>query len=350
LVNQASSFADGFARGMRLLLRADAGGLLGSGHVMRCLALGEAWIAEGGEALLACAAIPDALAERAAQVGAGLVRIGAAPGSLEDAAETKSIAAASAALVVDGYVFDANYLDRIDGAAPVLVIDDAARLPAYAARWVLNQNVHAAPGLYAARAAGADLLLGGRYALLRAEFSEPLQGSSRAGLFATFGGVDPYGASFVFLDACARIAQPVPATLAIGPANPRAAEIVAAARAVGVDPIVDVRNMADRLAGADLVITAGGATLWEGCATGAPMLVVSVTPEEEMSANALDRMGGCRHLGSMAMVDPAHLAREIEVLWTDAPARRALGDRAQDVCDGLGARRVARILAMETRR
>ena len=47
-----------------LILRADAGGSLGSGHVMRCLALGEAWVDGGGSAVIVSADIPEALAAR----------------------------------------------------------------------------------------------------------------------------------------------------------------------------------------------------------------------------------------------------------------------------------------------
>ena len=47
-----------------LLLRADADARRGTGHVMRCVALAEAWTARGGRPVLATAGLPASLRER----------------------------------------------------------------------------------------------------------------------------------------------------------------------------------------------------------------------------------------------------------------------------------------------
>ncbi len=76
-----------------LLIRADANVRMGTGHVMRCIALGQAWQdaverAECGSlkpessdsiasVVFVCAEIPDALAERVRSEGFDLVRIDA---------------------------------------------------------------------------------------------------------------------------------------------------------------------------------------------------------------------------------------------------------------------------------
>lgn len=335
---------------MRLVLRADGGGLRGSGHVMRALALAEVWRAGGGAVRLASCALPPALAARAAALGVGIVDLAAAPGSAEDADATRAAAAGAAALAIDGYVFDSAYLDRLDGAAPVLVIDDAAALPRYRARWILNQNAHAAAALYDGRAPGAVLLLGGAYALLRGEFVDLPRPDRRSGLFATFGGVDPHGASLRFLDAFEAAGLSASAGIAIGAANPQAHAIARRALDCGVVPLHDVRDMGRRLAAAALVVTAGGSTLWEGCAAGAPMLVVSVIAEEALGAAALDALGGCRHLGRLSDVTTQNWAAALRSAWADDALRAALSARAGLIADGRGAERVARLLAAETSR
>lgn len=341
MVNSASSFSG--AR--HLVLRADAGGLQGSGHVMRCLALAQAWIAQGGAATLATIDPPPPLAARVAAAGVRVAPIAGRQGTTQDATATRALAADASALVIDGYHFDAAFMADVADAAPTCAIDDAGRLSRYPVRWVLNQNAHARAELYAAKADGATLLLGGAFALLRPEFTTPPT-SPRRGLFATFGGVDPHGASEKFLDAVAALGEPPDGSvaLAIGAANVRAAALEARAGQVGVTAAHDVRDMAARFSGAALVVTAGGSTLWEGCACGAPMLVVSVIPEEAESAEALAALGGCRYVGALTALAPEGWAGAIAALWRDAPARAAMGVKARALVDGQGAARVAAIL------
>ncbi|MES1202864.1 MAG: UDP-2,4-diacetamido-2,4,6-trideoxy-beta-L-altropyranose hydrolase, partial [Pseudomonadota bacterium] len=96
-----------------LLLRADAGGTLGSGHVMRTLALGEAWIDAGGVCVLAASSLPPALEQRIAETSGFLVRrIDARNWSGADAEATAALAAQFAAPVVvaDSYRYDEPYL------------------------------------------------------------------------------------------------------------------------------------------------------------------------------------------------------------------------------------------------
>ena len=71
-----------------LLIRADASASIGTGHVMRCLALAQAWRHTGGDALFACAEMPPALRARVAAEGFDVQGLQAEPGTSADAEQT----------------------------------------------------------------------------------------------------------------------------------------------------------------------------------------------------------------------------------------------------------------------
>ncbi|RMF86337.1 MAG: UDP-2,4-diacetamido-2,4,6-trideoxy-beta-L-altropyranose hydrolase, partial [Nitrospinota bacterium] len=159
-----------------LLIRADASTRMGSGHLMRCLALAQGWKERGGPVFF-LSSCPRALRQRIESTGLTflpLQEIHPDPHDLEQTlSHLEQIAARSSLVpwvVIDGYHFDATYYQAIRAKGyQVLVIDDTAHLPRYDAHIVLNQNLFA--DLRAYRCAPETLLLlGPRYVLLRPEF------------------------------------------------------------------------------------------------------------------------------------------------------------------------------------
>ena len=116
-----------------LLVRADATPAMGTGHVMRCLALATAWRrATGGRVVLLTAADVGPLSGRIAAAGVEVRTVDVPSltpgfGSAEDAHATASVARSEAAawLVLDGYDFGHAYQEAVaGGGTPVLVLDD----------------------------------------------------------------------------------------------------------------------------------------------------------------------------------------------------------------------------------
>jgi len=182
-----------------LLVRVDSGINMGSGHVMRCLALAQAWQDGGGDAVFVLATeSPNAEARLTAE-GFEVVYINAKPGSAEDARLTTKLAHKYGAswVVVDGYHFGGDYQKIIKEAGlNLLFIDDYGHAGYYPADIVLNQNIHADEDLYRNRASYTKLLLRTRYVLLRREFLR-WQGYKREipeiarKMLVTMGGSDP---------------------------------------------------------------------------------------------------------------------------------------------------------------
>jgi UDP-2,4-diacetamido-2,4,6-trideoxy-beta-L-altropyranose hydrolase len=155
-----------------LLIRCDANLTIGTGHVMRCLALAQAWKNAGGHAAFAMAETTPAVEERIHAETMEVLPLTESAGSTDDALRTAGLARQNAAswVVVDGYVFGLEYQARLKRAGlQVLFLDDIGHAAYYSADLVLNQNAHASQALYPNREASTRLLLGPRFVLLRRE-------------------------------------------------------------------------------------------------------------------------------------------------------------------------------------
>src|SRR2546427_1351793 len=158
-----------------LLIRADANVEIGTGHVMRCLALAQAWQDRGGDVVFAMAEASPGIDERLRLEQAQISRLDAMPGSADDAAQTASLARELQAdwAVVDGYHFDSAYQRSLKGEGlKLMVIDDYGHAGHYSADVVVNQNISAKESLYTSRERYTRLCLGLDYVLLRREFKE----------------------------------------------------------------------------------------------------------------------------------------------------------------------------------
>src|ERR1700756_1431372 len=156
-----------------LLIRCDASIAIGTGHVMRCLALAQAWHDAAGHALFAMAQTTPAVEKRLHREKLNVVHLSETAGSVADAEQTIKLARKNAVnwVVVDGYVFESEYQAHLKQAGlKVLFVDDLARARRYSADVVMNHNAHASEELYPNREPWTRLLLGPRFVLLRREF------------------------------------------------------------------------------------------------------------------------------------------------------------------------------------
>jgi UDP-2,4-diacetamido-2,4,6-trideoxy-beta-L-altropyranose hydrolase len=329
-----------------ILIRADGSPAIGIGHLMRCLALAEA---AGPRATFLSFEPPAPFIERAAAAGAGVRALASRPASPEDLTETSEVARAIGAewIVLDGYTFDGDFQDGLvtDGHR-VLAIDDHGHAKHYGAQVVLNANAGADPRWYGERAPGTRLLLGLRYALLRAEFrsrqaaADQPQRVRRVAI--TFGGSDPDNLSAQVLDGLAAVPGPLEVLVVVGSANPHGASLRAsAARSPHeVEIAIDVRDMAARLAACDLAVTAAGGTLVELARVGTPAVAVVVADNQAPGARALAEAGAVVNLGRHETLDAAAIGVAVAELADNPDRRQALSRRGRELVDGRGAARV----------
>ncbi len=336
-----------------LVIRADAGAKVGAGHLMRCLALAEAWIARRGRVIMAVPPdLPDGLVERIRTLGAAMHRL---PSGAEEVGSLLRLVGAEDAawIAVDGYRFGADWLQAISQAGrPVLSIDDDARHQAYPSTLILNQNLHARREDYSGKTR-AELLLGPRFALIRPEFrSQPewrrVIPARASKLLVTLGGADPGGHTARVIDALRGLEAAPAGRVVAGAANPRLEAVrMAAGSASGVEILCDVRDMGEQMRWCDLAVSASGSTVWELALFATPMLLGTASEVEEPVAQSLQSAGAALHLGRLAELRLDDLRAAVADTIADRAVRSRLSGAASGLVDGNGAARVVdRMLAL----
>jgi len=334
-----------------LLFRADASVAIGTGHVMRCLALAQAWQDVGGAAIFAMANGTSAIYRRVAAESCQLEDISAQAGTAADALRTVELARQSRSewIAVDGYQFGEDYQRALkDRGLKVLLLDDYGHAARYVADVVLNQNVSARNSLYGNRSPETRLLLGPRYCLLRREFSAwqswkrevPAIGRR---VLVTMGGSDVENVTAQAMDALSRIGtEGLEAWVVVGGSNPRAEMLEQLANASGkrISLCRDVANIAELMAWADVAVSSAGTTCWELCLMAVPSLLVDVAANQTALATEMGRRGCAIHLGGPNDFVPGQLAEEVEELLGSESRRRCLSTRCRELVDGRGAQRV----------
>jgi UDP-2,4-diacetamido-2,4,6-trideoxy-beta-L-altropyranose hydrolase len=333
-----------------LIIRADASVVVGTGHVMRCLALAQAWQDKGGEAIFILANKSSALENRLRSEGMQVVYLLVEAGSHEDANQTVDFAQKFNAqwIVVDGYHFRAKYQKAIkDFGIRLLVFDDYGHAEHYYADLVVNQNIAVHnEDLYCSKETYTQLLLGTQYALLRREFwqwrdwQRAINPIARK-LLVTFGGSDPDNVTLKVIQALDRLNRDdLEVIVVIGGSNPHhevlQKEVVNSSLAISLQR--NVSNMPELMAWADLAIASGGVTCWELAFMGLPSLLILLAQNQEAGIDKIDGLS-TKNLGLFSGLSPQKFTEELLNIINNPINRTKMSHQGKALVDGLGALR-----------
>ncbi|PHM11052.1 UDP-2,4-diacetamido-2,4,6-trideoxy-beta-L-altropyranose hydrolase [Nostoc sp. 'Peltigera malacea cyanobiont' DB3992] len=336
---------------MKLFIRVDASTQIGTGHVMRCLALAQAWQDAGGQVIFVMATEAPGLKTRLNAEGMEVIHLPIQIGSAEDAEETAKLAHQFNAnwVVVDGYHFDAKYQEIIkQSELKLLFIDDYGHAKEYHADIVLNQNIHACEGLYRNRQPYTKLLLGTSYSLLRREFwqwrgwqrSLPLIAKN---LLVTLGGADSDNVTLKVIQGLQQVEiEELEAVVVVGGSNPHYEQLRLAIQESRF-PIHLKRNvtdMPDLMSWADVAVTAGGSTCWELAFMGLPSVMLILADNQRAIAEKLEAMGVVVNLGWHENVSAVEIASAVAQLLITDGRREKMTRCSQELLDGQGSSRV----------
>ncbi|MEK8045023.1 UDP-2,4-diacetamido-2,4,6-trideoxy-beta-L-altropyranose hydrolase [Ideonella margarita] len=354
-----------------VVFRLDASAHIGSGHLMRCLALAAVLKERGADCAFLLRPSANPWAEQVRAAGHVLYWLPEPDGAMTepdappqadwlgtsqaaDARECQALLRDRPRpdwLVVDHYALDARWERALRPAVGrILVIDDLADRP-HECDLLLDQNFQ--DPLLGDRYASllpstARSLLGPRYALLRKEFvrqsATDLPDCRRPvrHVLVCFGGVAQQDITL----RCVRVLASLPGLTAtvIAPQTMHADLQVAAHPGLSLRLLPHTDRMAALMRSCDLAIGAGGGMLWERFSQGLPGLVLGVADNQRPGIAAL-LQGGlvCGHPDADALDDDDLRALLRGLLRMDE-LRAGQARRAAALVDGQGAARTARRL------
>jgi UDP-2,4-diacetamido-2,4,6-trideoxy-beta-L-altropyranose hydrolase len=357
---------------VRIVFRTDASIRIGTGHVMRCLTLAEVLRKRGADVTFVCRELegnlialirdtrgfttaalptPDAVAkEEAPPFHAPWLEVPWQTDAAETAAVLRSLISPPDWIVLDHYALDARWEAAIKPfGGRLFVIDDIADRP-HDCVYLLDQNLYDTPdSRYASRVPSATrLLLGPEFALLRPDFAaarmrvHPREGTvGRVLVF--FGGADPGRDTLKAVEALSMPAlRHLIADVVVGSVNPaREAVRRACESRPGTIFHLQVTNMAELMAAADLALGAGGTASWERCCLGLPSLLATVAENQRELTDTLARHGAAVDLGWGPDLSAEDIATALGSLLADPGRVASMSRMCLSLVDGSGASRTA---------
>jgi UDP-2,4-diacetamido-2,4,6-trideoxy-beta-L-altropyranose hydrolase len=366
-------------QGMKIVFRADASSTIGTGHVMRCLALAHCLERARGEVVFVCRELPGHLCDEITANGFTVLRLPADTVEVaqddsngpphaawlgtswqQDASRTRAALEPLAPvdwLIVDHYALDARWELAVRSLANnLMAIDDLFDRP-HDVDLLLNQSIlHASEASYAGLLPStARQLLGPCFALLQKDYKEfrnrtPPRSGKIGRVLVYFGGVDAANLTGRSLEALRAVGCGDLAIDVVLPVDgPHTESILDLAARLPVAHVHEaLPSLARLMASADLAIGAGGTTSWERLCLGLPALVVTLSDNQLMIAQALQVNGLARWLGHHDEVTVECLADALRTLLQEGLAPD-WSTRCRAAVDGAGVERVAALLALGAR-
>lgn len=369
---------------MNIVFRADASINIGSGHIMRCLALADTLTKKGHQCRFICRSHKGNLGDFIIQKGYKVVflsnsyqpdlmktietkaydyqtitdkemyHLGPSPYShwLEvpwqlDAKQTLQSLSEQPAdwLVLDHYALDYRWQSACKtGFNKLMVIDDLVNRQ-HLCDLLLDQTFSRKPQEYQVLVPNhCQILTGAQYALLRPEFNQwralslaKRQDPVLNNILVNLGGVDKDNVTGALLRAINASTLPESCTLTVvmGATAPHIEEIKTLAKEMKhpCQVLQGINNMAELMAHADFSIGAAGSTSWERCCLGLPTMMVILADNQRDIAYQLSRAGAAITLNLTDNLN-IQIEQQLQLL---TPARLAqLSLAAQAISQGLG--------------
>ena len=325
---------------MKVVIRCDASNAIGTGHVMRCLTLAEQLRGKGAEVSFLSREHVGNMNDYIESSGYQLHRL--PPGRMSTGDYENEYARWLAVplekdiqdsvgwlreqkssvdwMIVDHYGLDERWERAVRPfVGRIMVIDDLANRR-HDCDLLLDQNYFQG---YGQRYEGlvpdhCRLLLGPKHVLLRDEFVQVRSEIGRRRspverVLIFFGGADTTDQTSLALRAVEFLdRRDIHYDVVLGSTNQIRNKIIDRCGSIShVTCHVQVENMAQLMAGADLALAAGGTTTYERLYMKLPSITISVANNQTKVLEALSQEGYLRYLGRAGSVTAMHMAQAV---------------------------------------
>ncbi len=360
---------------MNIAFRADASFEIGSGHIMRCLALADCLSSQGINCVFLTRSLRGNLeslilsrgykafmlknssfdSSRATKISSidYLSMLGVSVN--EDIHESAKILSSLEIdwMIVDHYALDFSWESAIRPFCnKILSIDDLANR-IHDCDILLDQNLGKNKDDYLNLVStSTTCLMGAKYALLRQQFNrfraislarrESFNGINH--ILVSMGGVDYENITTDILDVLSEVSNffsiKFKVTVVMGQSSLWKSQVKAKAERVPYEVRVlsNVNYMARLMCEADLAIGAAGSTSWERCCLGLPTIQLVLAENQQSIAEALKNVGAAVYVNREELSEG--ILNNIDNFLVNPSLLRKMSNAASNVTDGLGAKRV----------
>ncbi len=342
---------------MKIVIRADSGSIMGSGHVMRCLVLAHKLMKLGNDVVFICADLPGNICEHVIAEGIKLFKLNhSKAGNIfsweSDLAEVSAILnnINPDLLIVDHYGLGDDWEKGIRPYVKYIMVVDDYLNRKHDADIFLNQNFPDSEkkNLDKNLPAQCVQILGPEYAILREEFLQAKRKSSPVteikNVLVSFGGTDSFNLTEKILAFFKEHEEykDWQINCVIGWQNSNKERIETLCREN--DNFFfhfQIDYMARLISNADLCIGAGGSSSWERLYIGVPSIIVSLAENQDDICAWLYRnklsyyMGKAEDFSGQALHESIKIVSGNDNLWLESAY--SLG---QKTVDGSGSDRI----------
>ena len=333
-----------------IAIRVDMNDTIATGHLMRCFAIADTIKEMGGEVCFITADdCPTALIkERGFKSIVLKTNWRDMEGELDVLSENLDGAEVEA-ILVDSYQVTEKYLEAVHNKKKVMYLDDFGDKK-YSVDKLLCYAVYYESKNLRKKYGGEQLLLGCKYAPLRNEFKnlkKKKTSESIKKILLLSGGTDKHNSLGIILQNLSCL-DSVNVDVVCGMMNSKYDDLKK--RFADNKSLVihkSIGNIIDYMLDADLVVSAGGTTLYELCACGTPTISYSIADNQLENVRCFDAKGLIKYAGDVRYDDIGSRIMEYIAYYNDETYRKEISREMQELVDGYGAERIARTLMEE---